>query len=227
VPSPQNHPLSSNVMIVNKDGDLELYAVHDTPKQTSWSARGDFGIGLGTSFKIIPGFQPESGPPIEPWEIPTSEQAKEEANARGTGKQSLGLSFGKGDGIGSPALSMIVGGVKTSLANMRLDKGRTYSPASSRTYQFETSDRHIGLSEADSQLLEVNGEISGKSSRGDSSRTRHRSHNHRSASRGKKQTLKAINSIVEEDISMTMRTRAIQGYGLGDVCILHGILSLR
>jgi WD repeat-containing protein mio len=222
VPSPQNHPLTSNVMVVNKDGDLELYAVHDTPKQTSWSARGDLGIGLGTSFKVIPGFQHESEPPIEPWDILTSEQAREDANMRSTRKFSPGPTFGKGDEVGSPALSMVVGGVKTSLANMRLDKARTYSPASSRTYQPETLDGHFGQSE------EVNGETFMKGSRGDNSRTRnHRSHNHRSASRGKKQTLKAINAIVEEDVSMTMRIRAIQGYGLSDVCFLYNILLLR
>lgn len=219
VPSPQNHPLTSNIMVVNKDGDLELYAVHDTPKQTPWSARGDLGIGLGTSFKIIPGFQHESEPYVEPWDIPSSEQAREEANVRGAGKQSLIPTFGKGDEDGFPALATVMGGVKTSLANIRLDKARTNSPASSRTYQLKTSDRHLGQSEGGSQVHEVNVEMSVRSPRGESARTRnHRSHNNRSASRGKKQTLKTINTIVEEDISMTMRMRTIQGYGLGDVC---------
>ena len=34
VPNPNIlHPFASNDMVVNKDGDLELYAMYDTPKQ--------------------------------------------------------------------------------------------------------------------------------------------------------------------------------------------------
>lgn len=40
-------------MVVNKDGDLELYAIYDTPKQPIWSSRGDLAIGAGAGLKII------------------------------------------------------------------------------------------------------------------------------------------------------------------------------
>lgn len=40
-------------MVVNKDGDLELYAIYDTPKQPIWSSRGDLAIGAGVGLKII------------------------------------------------------------------------------------------------------------------------------------------------------------------------------
>jgi len=46
----------SNVMVVNKDGDLELYAVHDTPKQATWSARGDLALGAGLAIKGLNGY---------------------------------------------------------------------------------------------------------------------------------------------------------------------------
>ncbi|KAJ6567321.1 hypothetical protein DFH09DRAFT_1156660 [Mycena vulgaris] len=61
VPSPPNPrlPLASNVMVVNKEGDLELYALHDTPKQAIWSSRGDLAISAGQSFRVFPGVMEE------------------------------------------------------------------------------------------------------------------------------------------------------------------------
>ncbi|KAJ7499365.1 hypothetical protein FB451DRAFT_1118430 [Mycena latifolia] len=57
VPSPPSArlPLASNVMVVNREGDLELYALHDTPKQAIWSSRGDLAISAGQSFRVFPG----------------------------------------------------------------------------------------------------------------------------------------------------------------------------
>ncbi|KAJ7929151.1 hypothetical protein B0H13DRAFT_2311009 [Mycena leptocephala] len=58
VPSPSQStrlPLASNVMVVNKEGDLELYALHDTPKQAIWSSRGDLAISAGQSCRVFPG----------------------------------------------------------------------------------------------------------------------------------------------------------------------------
>lgn len=49
--------MTSNVMVVNKDGDLELYAIHDTPKQLAWSARGDLALGGGLGLKILEGYK--------------------------------------------------------------------------------------------------------------------------------------------------------------------------
>ena len=58
MPNPNvSHPLASNVMVVNKDGDLELYAIYDTPKQPIWSSRGDLAIGAGVGLKIIGDYQ--------------------------------------------------------------------------------------------------------------------------------------------------------------------------
>ncbi|KAJ6516352.1 hypothetical protein C8R45DRAFT_241220 [Mycena sanguinolenta] len=58
VPSPSQHtrlPLASNVMVVNREGDLELYALHDAPKQAVWSSRGALAISAGQSFRVFPG----------------------------------------------------------------------------------------------------------------------------------------------------------------------------
>ncbi|KAF8211587.1 hypothetical protein K438DRAFT_1807564 [Mycena galopus ATCC 62051] len=48
-------PLASNVMVVNREGDLELYALHDAPKQAIWSGRGDLAISAGQSCRVFHG----------------------------------------------------------------------------------------------------------------------------------------------------------------------------
>ncbi|KAF8971267.1 hypothetical protein BDZ97DRAFT_1901867 [Flammula alnicola] len=67
---PHNKPspsLTSNVMVVNKDGDLEVYAFHDTAKQVAWSARGDLAIGGGLGLKVLEGYKdPESDDEFNP-----------------------------------------------------------------------------------------------------------------------------------------------------------------
>ncbi|KAF7331667.1 zinc-ribbon-16 domain-containing protein [Mycena kentingensis (nom. inval.)] len=54
VPS-EKPQLTSNVMLVNRDGDLELYALHDTPKQSVWSSRGDLAISAGHTCRVFSG----------------------------------------------------------------------------------------------------------------------------------------------------------------------------
>ena len=44
-------------MVVNREGDLELYALHDTPKQAVWSARGDLAISAGVECRIVSGHE--------------------------------------------------------------------------------------------------------------------------------------------------------------------------
>ncbi|KAJ7229086.1 hypothetical protein GGX14DRAFT_416631 [Mycena pura] len=48
-------PLTSNVMVVNREGDLQLYALHDTPKQAIWSSRGDLAVSAGQSCRVFSG----------------------------------------------------------------------------------------------------------------------------------------------------------------------------
>ncbi|KAJ7067827.1 hypothetical protein C8F01DRAFT_1115851 [Mycena amicta] len=47
--------VTSNVMVVNRDGDLELYALHDAPKQAVWSGRGDLAISAGQTCRVFSG----------------------------------------------------------------------------------------------------------------------------------------------------------------------------
>ncbi|KAF8634265.1 hypothetical protein AX17_004222 [Amanita inopinata Kibby_2008] len=58
-PSPNplftNQDVSTKIMVVNKEGDLELYAIHDATKQAVWSPRGDLVIGGGNALKVVSG----------------------------------------------------------------------------------------------------------------------------------------------------------------------------
>ncbi|PPQ65556.1 hypothetical protein CVT24_010819 [Panaeolus cyanescens] len=60
VPNAKSGPtLTSNVMVVNKEGDLEVYAIHDNPKQLAWSPRGDLAFGSAGGVKVVDGFKDE------------------------------------------------------------------------------------------------------------------------------------------------------------------------
>lgn len=55
VPSSSNasHNIATRIMVVNKEGDLELCTMRDASKQTVWSPRGDLAIGGGDGFKVV------------------------------------------------------------------------------------------------------------------------------------------------------------------------------
>lgn len=225
VPSAQTHPLTSNIMVVNTNGDLELYAIHDTPKQAPWSSRGELAIGAGKSYKIIAGFDGNE-PPIEPWDIPNhhppesvarSDRTREDSVIRGRVKHSAAVFPSRNEDI-FPVLGSNVDGVPANLAVSRPGKSRTYSPASFRKFHYEHSP---GRSTLGSKILPKAGpmdqlaQTDGHSSRAHSSR---RSQPHRSLTRSRKQAASNIHQIVEDDISMTIRGRVIRGYGLNNVC---------
>ncbi|KAG2365391.1 hypothetical protein BDR07DRAFT_1398968 [Suillus spraguei] len=134
VPSKRAFSLTSEVMVVNKDGDLELYAVYDTPKQASWSARGDLIIGAGLGCKVLPGFE-DRGVPPQPWDV----RVEETTTSRGITNTTSLPSFGRGDEDGFPALES-----KTALS--KPVKARTYSPASFRDYPLDQSELSASLS---------------------------------------------------------------------------------
>ncbi|KII92498.1 hypothetical protein PLICRDRAFT_155080 [Plicaturopsis crispa FD-325 SS-3] len=219
VPGLEAHSLTSKAMIVNKDGDLELYAVHDTPKQAVWSARGDLALGAGKTCRIVPGFH-ETSPPNEPWNISPSrgaidrtlshhERERSPMNEAG-GFNTLPPIFGRGDEDGFPALTANVTHAPANLAATRPGHVQSHSPASFRSYHFEHSSAvpevGTGSGSTADKAAHTNGINKERSHRG-----RHRD---KSASRGRKQNLKLIQHVVEEDISMVMRQRVVRGYGL-------------
>ncbi|KAG6828082.1 hypothetical protein H0H92_009310 [Tricholoma furcatifolium] len=201
-PSPTQHPLTTNIMVVNKEGDLELHAVYDTPKPAAWSSRGDLAIAAGPSYRIIEASREEDVPDDMLHSTSSlfghpmgtrggGSRSREESLMRGREKRPGAVVppppldrhtplFGRGDEDGFPALGSA--GLATARPTPSLSK--------------KTGDA-LGLS--------VGREAGGSSTRNTSvSRSRRTS------------GLKGVAQIVENDISMVMKRRAIRGYGLFD-----------
>ncbi|KAH7928941.1 hypothetical protein BV22DRAFT_1030156 [Leucogyrophana mollusca] len=207
VPSAHPFPLTSQVMVVNREGDLELYAVHDTPKHASWSTRGELAISAGLSYNVIRGFH-DATPPPQPWDISIA-RGGEDSNTRERGKTStLAPTFGRGDEDGFPAL----GGDTADSVGTKPSKPRTYSPATLRHYNFEHSAVRVDPA---SQMSGIVDQPSGKKINGEETKARIvRGNLDKSPSKGRKQPSRAFHDVVQGDISMRMRHRAIRGYGL-------------
>ena len=209
VPHSHPHSLTSEVMVVNRDGDLELYAVHDTPKQVAWSARGDLAIGVGRSHKLIPGFQDREISP-QPWDVSKTTDDQFAWGGR-PGVTSSEFIDGRRHDDG------FLPGAQESLGSGKQSKSRTFSPAAFRHYPLELSTVRGDASIPAERTLEqpsrrvVNIEEGKK-------KTLRIQVDKPSASRSKKHPLRAIYQIVEDDISMVMRHRVMRGYGIRSVC---------
>ncbi|OSC97421.1 hypothetical protein PYCCODRAFT_1419471 [Trametes coccinea BRFM310] len=252
VPSEKPHPLTSNVMLVNKDGDLELYAVHDTPVHPVWSSRGDLALGIGCSYAVIPGIT-DTTPPPEPWDILAAYPSRPGSHAQSLERPDLAsdmsrmrlrsesparsmppATFGRGDEDGFPALSPSPARPTADEAASRAARRRMHSPAPFKPPRFEHT--------ASSKVHPPWGNLQGR---------KHRSeqevplaiHQHvsmhtpktvtlalddeelRAKPSRKSSALRALQHVVETDISMVMRKRAIRGYGL--VNPLHNSVVVR
>jgi hypothetical protein len=248
VPNANTHqrPLTSDVVIVNKEGDLELYAMHDIPKQATWSTRGDLAISSGQTCRVLEGF-PESSllEHVDPLSSHSHSRAREpEFDLRGRAHPAINSArtassrhrmmnapvippppaplFGRGDEEGFPALPSSSGsGARTptysgkekrSSSVITADRGRwtktesmesVMAPASvAGTVRTERASVLGGRNRRSGEGIEV-----GAGSRG------HSTARGRRAGRG-------ANRVVEDDISMMMKKRALKGYGLSKVCSL-------
>ena len=213
MPNPNiSHPLTSKVMVVNKDGDLELYAIYDTPKQSIWSSRGDLAIGAGVGVKIIAGHQntalvnPLSSDGVgqarsifkysnmdtisrSPRSVPT----REHSLARGRSGRRPGCPPSP-----IPGVDLSLSAILTGLSATRPGKTRTYSPASVRKYRRSVSRTDTIFAEDSSDIQNIN------------------SPRRRTKSREMKKV--SFLRVLQGDISMIMRRRALAGYGLSKVC---------
>lgn len=222
VPSAKSHPLTSNVMLVNKDGDLELYAVHDTPVHPPWSSRGDLALGIGCSYTVVSGIT-DPTPPKEPWEVlalrPSRSGSLErrrdgEDGSNPGSRDSFNMApatFGRGDEDGFPALSPTAGEefpgrrrqrhdlVELPFEHTALGKESSHrrSRLRSRTREREGGAQHVHAATPKTVTLAlVEGEGYPKKSSA---------------------VMNALQNVVESDISMLMRRRAVMAYGLLDV----------
>lgn len=211
VPSADPHPLTSNVMVVNREGDLELYAIHDTPTHSPWSPRGELALGIRCSYRIIHGSHAKEPPP-EPWDIdiqPSMPNSAAHSVERNAGRESAGRShtnsppmFGRGDEDGFPALTLPP--ARTPTANLAAT--RPPGSVSLKSLQFEHT-----------AIVKLDGNDSSHSS---GSRIKHGHGRH--AHTRRTGTIDTMQHNVESDISMIMRRRVIQGYSITSVsCIVH------
>lgn len=213
-------------MVVNREGDLELYAVHDTPIHTPWSVRGELAMGIGRSYAVISAFN-EPDPPPEPWEIdiipPTLTQHQtphsvdrpllpEDLPARGRGHATPPM-FGRGDEDGFPALP-VSAKAQANLAATRPNPIRAYSPAALKHMHFEHGAvaKRLDVSPSPGRTDAALRTALGKS----------RAVNRRSKASSPvwgQSAETTMQHVVEGDISIVMRTRVIQGYGLLSVSV--------
>ncbi|KAH8119136.1 WD40 repeat-like protein [Phellopilus nigrolimitatus] len=226
-PSRFAHPLTSNIIVVSKEGDIEMHEMHDVPKHTAWSSRGELALGAGTQFRVFPGYH-ESEPPPEPWELEANIEASWGTHNSSKGRSNL---LGSQTNVNDRRVHRRNSGDRpselgssirrSSLTATRRANGGTYSPASIRQYAKDhpvsqdglatpSLDQHgLSFSEAprdDSSPQEITSQLGNKNKRVDLSR---------SASRGRKRLSDALSpTIIKTDISMVMRSRVLQGYGL-------------
>ncbi|KAF8907863.1 hypothetical protein CPB84DRAFT_1813441 [Gymnopilus junonius] len=204
VPNPRTpHPLTTNVMVVNKDGDLELYAIHDSPKQIAWSTRGDMASGAGAGLWIMEG-RGEGLLGLARSGRDGERMKRAEDGRKGTSSafwQAQAPFFGRGDEDGFPAsLLPLLLLLPTGLSATRPGKPRTYSPSSVRTL------RYTGTAATGSRS---------RSRRKDQEGKRYRDYGagvggtSNSAASG----IAAVTRVVQDDISMVMRRRAKAGMG--------------
>ncbi|KAF9483146.1 hypothetical protein BDN70DRAFT_800339 [Pholiota conissans] len=166
VPKPKSPPsLTSKVMVVSKDGDLELYAIYDTSKQLAWSSKGGLTLGAGQGLKTIDGykgsdtedeFEAELAQQLgsaAPFKYRTSRERTRGSRSRSGPSREGSRVRGRGDSVvGSripPPLSGVpslfgrgdddgfpmLSGRPMGLSASRPGKTRTYSPASVRKYR--------------------------------------------------------------------------------------------
>lgn len=230
-------------MLVNKDGDLELYAVHDTPVHPPWSSRGDLVLGIGCSYTIIPGIT-DTTPPREPWSVLAARPSRPGSRAYSAERGDYAVDqryhespttyatsapmFGRGDEDGFPALSpapatpaegmspgrrrqqdpgpessLVVRALPfehTAIEQFHLPKrSRGHGHGYGRDHEHDSAHPHGPPTTPKAVTLALDdGEGRAK-------------HPKQSAA------LKALQHVVERDISMLMRRRAILAYGLTDV----------
>ncbi|KAF7782973.1 hypothetical protein Agabi119p4_2349 [Agaricus bisporus var. burnettii] len=235
-PDPDSqHPLTSNVMVVSKDGDLEMYAIHDAPKQLVWSTRGDLAFGCCVNLKMISGIpgndvdtevsHSASGYFLAAGSRSRSAQAGDDNLTRGRPAKSHSLPpaappiptpplYGRGDEEGFPALPSLPAAVPTGLTATRPQKERTYSPSTLRKYQsLEPNDQ---LQPAQASVRQVSSSRNRLPMSGENGLIGEKLESEKIKKRVKSRDgkNKELTNTVEDDISMLIRRRAILGYGL-------------
>lgn len=216
-----------------------MHAMDEVPKHTAWSPRGDLTIGAGNRYRTYPGFQ-DSDPILEPWEIDFVNSKENARNEKSVDRHSRGKASRPQSRMDDrPGARRDDGDQRTvhqrrharesSLTGGRSTPGRNFSPSSARPFLSDS----LGLRET------VTISHGRSSPLGEGAQTPRREHSiplpdatlqleskgrkhdlNRSASRGRKRqpiSDAAPPPVIEGDVSMLMRSRVTQGYGLASV----------
>ena len=240
VPNPKSSPSqTSNVMVVSKDGDLEVYAIYAAPKQLAWSSKGSLVLGGGLELKSIEGYQDsdteedtgsdvaqQSNPGANGISLERTRRSRSrssipraESRVRGRGSSSYVQAhmpplFGRGDNDGFPALPARPMGLSAT----RPGKPRTYSPASIRQYRSSERGEPSALQQ---RSLSRTDTIPAEDPVNEKPPSMARRKVERvPPQKTKESKTQAFSNIVQDDISMIMRQRAKAGYGLSQVCVI-------
>ena len=200
-------------MVVNKDGDLELYAIYDTPKQPIWSSRGDLAIGAGVGLKIIGDYQNRT--PVDAFSSESVVQTRSVlkytkdrvSNSRSIPTPEHSLTRGRSGHRSEHPVQLIppVYGVddlslpvtSTGLSTMRPTKARTCSPVSVRKHPRSQSRTDTIPAEESSGVQCIT--------------------NPRRPTKSRDMKIHGLIPVLQDDISMVMKRRALAGYGLSKV----------
>lgn len=198
-----------------------MHEMHDVPKQTVWSSRGDLALGAGTRIRIFPGCHDDE-PPLEPWELEEAIEKSLEKENDGPSQENINRSQSRKpsndkqmwrqarmDSRGSSVRG-------SPIPDSRAFEGRIYSPASGRRRlpsrsAGDTEQRGVSSEALPTMIDEpnINRLQPDKTQWADPSRD---------TSRGRRRSaVPLIPSVIETDISIIMKSRLLQGYGLCSV----------
>ena len=211
-PSHLEHPLNTNMVLLSKEGDIEMHELRDTPKHSVWSSRGDVALGAGTQYRVFSSYSASEHIP-EPWDLEARVEASQEKH------QENGIRK-------APTVpqQMHVSVRDSSLTATRLNQSRASSAAAIRKYSTEPStvrgsvmSGSPGRPEIGQSEITAQGSDERRHSQADSDK-KERIDLGRSVSRGRKRAPENVTfMIIKTDISMTIRTRVLEGYGLFNV----------
>ncbi|KAI0041298.1 hypothetical protein FA95DRAFT_1526764 [Auriscalpium vulgare] len=240
MPSSRSNPLTSSLMVLSKDGDLETTGVHDTPMHAPWGSRGTLAIAAGTTYRLFSGVRPGDSPP-DPWSVVPSVIAPSSANTgagtsparpeevhRGRSRNMPGglvPTFGRGDEDGFPALNSPSAkpsprGKPLPLPPMGQKVGGSSTPYHSlpASPRFRSSELPVSATFESGQGTPSPAPVSRRVSSALAKPAREKEQSRaRSTGPGRaRRAVDRIQGVVDDDISMVMRRRVISGYGLSN-----------
>lgn len=221
VPSSENHPFVTNVVVTTKEGDIWMSSMHDAPKNPVWSPRGDLAIGAGTRYRIFPGFS-DTEPVLEPWEMEA--KLKSTHRERSIDRQS--------NRKGNTARPLSRTGHSTRPNSSRHGGGSPRTPSYYSDEPLYTADyygrenhiQHLHNNRPNSMQFLAPHDIANTDPTSQLIPRARRGH----GVSGRKRLLNTGRNVIEKDISMMMRSRLLHGYRLLDVgapYISHSIIQ--